>query len=57
MMYMTEGINESLEKIFAAVIVGGIEMNSANFELKRQTFKSCMPKFRSIFTKLFPAIP
>jgi archaellum biogenesis ATPase FlaH len=50
-MYVTEGIAESLENIFGAVIVGGMDLEDTNFKLKREAFRECMQKFRATFTE------
>lgn len=44
-----DGIQESLDKIFAAVIVGGINVDNPHISEMGETFRDCIKKFRINF--------
>ena len=49
-MVLDAGIQESLDKIFTAVIVGGISRDNSSMNVKREVYKECLPRFISRFT-------
>lgn len=50
MIYLDDGIMESVNKIFTAVIVGGIERNHPHINEKRTVYKACINKFVALFS-------
>jgi len=49
-MGIDAGVQESIENIFTAVIVGGISKDNPSLKLKQEVFRSCLPRFLSRFT-------
>lgn len=49
-MKYTIGIQESIKKIFTAVVVGGIDRNNPNMAEKQKVFRTCLPRFLAQFS-------
>lgn len=48
-MYTDIGMEETLKKIFGAVIAGGIRRDNPYLEQKQEVFRTCVPKFLATF--------